>query len=230
MFLSGFFHEEGVHQWERVNRKWWLFNSSLCLTVLQLCPGLVSLPCSLDETRDKMSRDKLVPPYPWDHEHHSSSHYPSASFTLLSLPCLNLPRLSIKTLTTSVLELAVNVLCVCVLRGKREKPLQARWSNRWRTTKIALSSVRNYYPWKGSKDSAEFRLFGLKGHGITISNTTAFEKERWKCVLWVKRGSAEGVCWVMIVTHWDHLVFCILVEKCILLNLTCLRPRYFLCG
>lgn len=93
--------------------------------------------------------------------------------------------------------------CVCVLRGKREKPLQASWSNRWRTTEIALSSVRNYYPWKGSKDSAEFRLFGLKGRGITISNTTAFEKERWKCFLWVERGSAEGACWVVIVTHWD---------------------------
>lgn len=51
---------------------------------------------------------------------------------------------------------------VCVLRGRREKPLQASCSKRWRTTKIALSSVRNSLTHEKAQRTVQNLKFSVK--------------------------------------------------------------------
>lgn len=95
--------------------KGWIENdgsSVLCLTVLQL-----------GETRDKMSRDKLVQPMgPW-----APFLFPlpfcliySALFTLSYLP-----QLGIQRLTKSSVGTCSNMLCVCS-RGKKRKTFASK--------------------------------------------------------------------------------------------------------
>lgn len=124
--------------------------------------------------------------------------------------------------------------CVCVLRGKGEKPLQASWSNKWRTTKVALSSVRNflthekaqrmdqnldclvkrmwyhhskhYCIWKGALE-----MFALGGEGLSWGGFLGGDSDTLWCIL-------SSVSWwkTASLSTWpacNHYVFLVVKQK-----------------
>lgn len=122
-------------------------------------------------------------------------------FTLFTLSYL--PQLSIQRLTKS--SVGTHSKCaLCVFLGEKEKNLCKHTEvTDGEPLRLLFPQLETSLPTKRLKGQSRIWSSWLKGCDITISNTTAFGKEQWKCLLWVEKGSAEGVFWVVTVTHCD---------------------------